>query len=836
MQQYITNNETRRRKVQESATINGIDYLEVLDLDLVASEPEFRQRRLRVYFLKSVPITDPFVLTRDTLRVEGGQRIRDIQVIDVRPDPSGDFIEVDLDKAGDFSAYVFRLVKDRRSEEPPDGFDQILSQVDFSFKVECPNEFDCEEDEEQFIALGKEPPIDYLVKDYQSFRRLLLDRLTTVMPAWRERNPSDLGVAMVEIMAFAADYQSYYQDAVSTEAYLGTARRRVSVRRHARLLDYPMHDGCNARTWVALLYGDAENTDPVVLPAGSQFFTKTDIGRSNVPWEYTPPDPLPTVQSELDAVNAAIAAAAASRREVPAVYAGKAKIFESMYAIQLRMARNELEFYTFGEPSAILPKGSTSAVFKLAGPAGDLNLQAGDVLLFVEKRDPDTGRAFDANPDHRHVVRLNADPVAGFDDLFGVDTLEVSWYKSDALPFDLCLGEVEDEGGPLVPIAVAHANVVLADYGRTVSEEELIPPEAPQTGRYRPRLRLNDITQSEAYDHEVMQTRPASQASEQNFRAAEPAVLLLDDEEQWTARPDLLASDRFSTDFVLETESDGSATLRFGDNVLGKRPSTGTRFDVSYRVGNGRAGNIGGDSLAHIINGPEGITGVFNPLPAQGGVEPESIEEVKLYAPSFFKDQERAVTEEDYVRIAERNSEVQKAQATLRWTGSWYTVFISIDREGGLDVDAAFQEELKAFIDPFRLTGHDLEIVAPFFVGLEILLRVRVQEGFLESTVKAELLEIFSNVDLPDGRRGFFHPDNFTFGEPIYLSNVIALAMEVTGVERVDPVRFGRFGATDQKAITDGLIPIERLEIVRLDNDPNAPENGKIDFLMEGGL
>ena len=46
------------------------------------------------------------------------------------------------------------------------------------------------------------------------------------------------------------DYLSYYQDATATEAYLGTARQRVSVRRHARLLDYAMHDGCNARVWV----------------------------------------------------------------------------------------------------------------------------------------------------------------------------------------------------------------------------------------------------------------------------------------------------------------------------------------------------------------------------------------------------------------------------------------------------------------------------------------------------------------------------------------------------------------------------------------------------------
>src|SRR5207249_3177500 len=45
---------------------------------------------------------------------------------------------------------------------------------------------------------------------------------------------------------------SYYQDAVATEAYLHTARQRISVRRHARLVDYHMHEGCNARAWVCI--------------------------------------------------------------------------------------------------------------------------------------------------------------------------------------------------------------------------------------------------------------------------------------------------------------------------------------------------------------------------------------------------------------------------------------------------------------------------------------------------------------------------------------------------------------------------------------------------------
>ena len=95
-----------------------------------------------------------------------------------------------------------------------------------------------------------EPVLDYLAKDYASFRRLLLDLLPTLNPDWVERSPADLGIALVELLAYTGDRLSYYQDAVIGEAYLETLRHRISARRHARLIDYRMHDGRNA--WTAL--------------------------------------------------------------------------------------------------------------------------------------------------------------------------------------------------------------------------------------------------------------------------------------------------------------------------------------------------------------------------------------------------------------------------------------------------------------------------------------------------------------------------------------------------------------------------------------------------------
>jgi hypothetical protein len=54
--------------------------------------------------------------------------------------------------------------------------------------------------------------------------------------------------------------------------------------------------------------------------------------------------------------------------------------------------------------------------------------------------------------------------------------------------------------------------------------------------------------------------------------------------------------------------------------------------------------------------------------------------------------------------------------------------------------------------------------------------------------------------------------------------------MAVPGVDYVTPVRFHRLGRNPAGEIASGRIPIARLEIARLDNDPNAPERGRIRF------
>lgn len=817
MSQFRCSNDARRLKVLKlladgKPAPNGIDFLEVLDSRDMREEE--RQRTLELHLMYG--LSDEEQLKIENIAIEGGERVTDVIVtgVKVKKDDDDQVIIIKVNKPGDFSSYVLKLVKGPRRPQPPDGFDPILSEVGFSFKAECPTDFDCFQPAVMPQELQPEPPIDYLAKDYSSFRQLMLDRLSVTMPAWKERSPADLGIALVELLAYAGDYLSYYQDAVATEAYLGTARRKISVKRHARILDYFMNEGVNARVWVCLEW------NPVV-PEGT-------IKKENIKFltRFNTPD----VVIKSDQFGEGMRQGA--------------RVFEPVHDIKLSHKHNRIEFHTWGDDRCYLPRGATSAAL-----CGDPGLKAGDVLLFEELLGPESGLEMDANPAHRHAVRLSATPRVKEDPLEKCQVTEIEWFIEDALPFPLCLWRLDDDsagsvpaGGsecrPKRPVSVARGNVVLADHGRTIKddeEEELIPARVPEDGDYNPRLRRKVITHTVSYDNELARRKPAFRAALQKVRDAKP-VVFLENGEKWSAEKDLLKSGRFAREFVVEAENDGGVYLRFGDDVHGMRPAAGAKFNIEYRVGCGRNGNVGANTISHVVTDTVGITSVYNPLPAEGGADPETIEQTKLYAPRAFHDQERAVTVEDYAAVAQRYHAVQKAVATLRWTGSWHTVFITVDRKGGWPVDDGLRAELRSFVERFRLAGHDVEIDSPRFISLDISMTVKVSPGYLRGTVKAVLLETFSNADLGEGRRGFFHPDMFTFGQPVYLSKVIGAAVKVHGVEWVSVDRFHRWGQPPERELEDGRITFGRLEIARLDNDVNALENGRLELNMVCGL
>jgi predicted phage baseplate assembly protein len=381
--------------------------------------------------------------------------------------------------------------------------------------------------------------------------------------------------------------------------------------------------------------------------------------------------------------------------------------------------------------------------------------------------------------------------------------------------------------------------------------------------KFKPVLALGPLTFSE----KVNWTAPAATTVKQEPRKALPQIHSLiglpahcaepgdrekpeplsdidprDERWRWESRHDLFYSGALDRHFVVEIDNDNRARLRFGDGELGRLPQSCQIFHAVYRVGNGPLGNVGADVITTIGWRNKAVSGLKlrarNPLPATGGLAQESMSEAKLFAPrAFMKQLERAITPDDYARLAERypKRKVQRAGASLRWTGSWYAAEVSIDPLGGGSGDPELFRRIKGYLHRYRRMGHDVEVELARYVPLQIQLHVCVQPHYLRGHVEAALLEVFGRGVLSNGRLGFFHPDNLTFGEGIYLSKLVAAAQGVTGVESAQVTKLERLGEGDRGELEEGILKLGPLEVPQLDNDPNFPERGTLKLTLRGG-
>jgi hypothetical protein len=800
------------------------------------------------------------------------------------------------------------------------GFDPLYSKVKFSFKGGCPTGLDCLPQRACPPPQRSQPEINYLAKDYDSFRQLILDRMALIMPAWQETHEPDMGVALVELLAYAGDYLSYYQDAVATEAYLGTARRRISVRRHLRLIDYAMHEGCNARAWLTLSTDSDQTFDP------SQLYFITGFPGA------------PTSQVLTLAALANVPASSYEAFQPLAPAAGTLAIYA---------AHSEINFYTWGDNLCCLAPGATSAALvdgwvntqaqdskSLAdvpsGTARALQLKVGDFLIFEEVMGPKTGNAADADPSHRQVVRLTS-VTPTMDALYNQPIVEIEWSGEDALTFPVCLSaQLPAPACTLLKsISVARGNVVLVDHGaNTVDLLGTVPTDSTtgncpspchpalvkvSPGKFRPTLTQAPLTfgqplpagycaasvliaqdPRQALPNVTLSAIPPAPFSATASSSAIPPLFAFDDLNdpallvqrlkkpadiptqylhaqlsaatkkllaKWNGAVPLPANLSGANDlsFVVEMDNDGQGHLRFGDGRLGSLPDAGVMFQASYRIGNGTTGNVGAETIQYLVLRDETVSGINiqprNPLPATGGTAPEPISEVKLFAPHAFQDVlERAITADDYAALAADNSRrqeerparavcgspfvpLQGAKATLRWTGGWYEALVAIDPMNSEQAPAALLTEVHTYLEPFRRMGHDLTVASANYVPLYLALSVCVLPDCLRAQVEESLLQVLGNGVQPNGELGFFNSNNLTFGEGIYVSQIVAAAQAVTGVASVEVTRFSRYqvGIAAGPAPPLGVLPMGPFEIAQLDNDPSFPEHGRLELNLRGG-
>ncbi len=824
----IIDEEARNQRAENLGTLNGVDFV-LVDLQPAGAPIE---ATLELHFFNTnalgalVAAAGASDAARRALfpitgghRVPAGDATGEVQTTAVAAGPTTTSLVLTVAPIGDYSTYTLRVEHAL--------IDPVFAEIPFKFRPGC---FRLCSPLPKLSPPLPAPPIDYLAKDYDSFKHTMIAALMQRVPGWEPTSEADLDQVLLELFSAAADGLSDYQDRVMNEAYVGTARRRVSLTRHARLMDYHVHQGNQASTWLALELAPAKDG---ILPAGLTAWTATD-----------------TVTD-------------------------RSQVFVSRDPARLHALLNRMGLYTWSDTQPALAAGSTSADLELADPSMlaattvQNLIRSGAVgrLLIQEWIDPSTGNPGGRDPRKRQLLRLRSGTEGAEalqDPLTNAWFVRVRWDDEDALQRNYCF-TVDCPQGKVDDVSQFHGNLVFAFHGRRRTVHFLDPSEplaAPDQYHYEPSgtdddrgyprwgtiCRLPDVLlkTSEARDARAELQPLAYRDTPPGGEVPPRSTLEIDVElpsgatDSWDERDSLVHSDdspEGGDHFVVETDEERRSLVRFGNGTNGMLLPDGAIVHCTHQVGQPLDGNVGADSIVHLDESLDlllaGAT-VWNPFDVVDGRDPEPAARVIRRVPEAHRARQlRAVTLADYVRRAEELPGVSRAAARYAWTGSWRTVRITIDPVGTNVLDDTLRRQVADYLEAVRLIGEDLEIRPPRFVPLRIDVALCIDDAFWPEDVRPFIEQELSSGYTADGRRGFFHPDEWTFGQELHASQIIGRLQAIDGVEHVISVRMKRWD--DVTAGTESIVGLRPNEILQVLGDPDHMELGTIAFDLRGG-
>lgn len=221
-------------------------------------------------------------------------------------------------------------------------------------------------------------------------------------------------------------------------------------------------------------------------------------------------------------------------------------------------------------------------------------------------------------------------------------------------------------------------------------------------------------------------------------------------------------------------------TVVFGDGVHGARLPNGLEnVTARYRTGAGSAGNVDADKITQLTARPLGVGKVTNPLPATDGADGDGPGDIRNMTALRMLALDRLVSVRDYEDFTRARAGIGKASAVKLFDGQREVVHVTIAGIGDVPIDPAsklfstLESSLMKFGDlgvPVRLSVRE-RVLLVLSAGIKLLPDYSWE--LVEPLVRAALLAEFSFTAR-------------SLGEPAYLSQAIAAAQRVDGVDYVD--------------------------------------------------
>lgn len=325
--------------------------------------------------------------------------------------------------------------------------------------------------------------------------------------------------------------------------------------------------------------------------------------------------------------------------------------------------------------------------------------------------------------------------------------LRISYQASDIISFSR--------------FALLQGNVTLASHGETQKDET-----------------LGDGDPTIPFQSFILKKNPVTHVPGAASTGGESSLQVLVNGMQWTEVDSLYGRASTDTVYVTRIDDEGKTIVQFGDGENGARPPAGrSNIIARYRQGLGLDGRVGADSIKNALDKPKDLKGVINPAAADGGADPESLDEARSNAPATVRTFNRAVSLRDFEDLIKESGEVAKAKATWVWVAGRRTAHLTVAGQQGSTFSPSALSRLHAGLtaqrDPNRLLRLDNYVP----VAIEIAATLDIDAAYIASEVAATVRSALEDALSFETR---------SFGQPVHLSDVYAVLQSVSGVAAVD--------------------------------------------------
>lgn len=316
--------------------------------------------------------------------------------------------------------------------------------------------------------------------------------------------------------------------------------------------------------------------------------------------------------------------------------------------------------------------------------------------------------------------------------------------------------------------------------------------------------------------------------------SVEPASLELQVEERgrgyqtWRRIDDLALAGRDDAVFSLDAEA---GVISFGDRIRGRIPELESRIRVaSMRAGGGRAGNLPSGSLTEMSardlkNNPVTIKlKVLQSLPTEGGEDSETLDRAERRIPALFRHRNRAVTEEDYRRLAAESPGIRmgrvevmprfKPQQRRFEVPGVVSVMVLPFKESASPPnprpDRPFLETVHAYLDARRPLTTEMYVIGCEYIPLGISVAINIREGFGRDGVIIATRDALFNFlwSLPPGGSD---GSGWQLGKSVQNRELEVIVSQVPGVRAVGGINLFEKKNSDWEIILspDACGPVE---------------------------